>query len=59
MDKTLIMTKHIALYLTTLEIGVGINYVPQHKELVISFLLLELHIDWLKDNEGENTDGSN
>ena len=57
MDKTLIMTKHIALYLTTLEIGVGINYVPQHKELVISFLLLELHIDWLKveEQQGEKT----
>lgn len=54
MDKTIINTKHIQLYLTTLEIGVGINYVPQHKELVISFLLLELHIDWLKVVEDGN-----
>lgn len=56
MDKTLINTKHVQLYLTTLEIGVGINYVPQHKELVISFLLLELHIDWLREREDGNDD---
>ena len=50
MDITLINTRHLQLYLTTLEVGIGINYVHQHRELVLSFLLLELHIDWLKDD---------
>ena len=49
MDKTLINKKHVQLYLTTLEIGIGVNYVPQHKELIFSLLLLELHFDWLKE----------
>ena len=48
MDITLIETEHLQLYLTTLEIGIGINYVHQHRELIFSFLLLELHIDWLR-----------
>ena len=49
MDKTLINTKHLQLYLTTIEIGIGFTYVHQHRELIISFLLLELHISWLSE----------
>lgn len=48
MDKMLIDKDHITLYLSTFQIGLGINYVPQNKTIVIHLLLLELHINWLK-----------
>ena len=47
MDITLVNSKYVQLYLTTLEVGLGINYVHQHKELILSLLFLELHISWL------------
>ena len=41
MDKTLIMTKHFEIYLSTLQVGVGILFVPEHKSLHLHFLILE------------------
>lgn len=49
MDKTLINTKHIQLWLSTVEIGLGIICVPQNKDLVITIGLFHLCIDWIKD----------
>ena len=44
MDKILFETKHTTLYFSTLQIGMGIEYVPDNKDLVIQLILLELHI---------------
>jgi len=41
MDKTLINTKHFSLYFSTLQIGVGVFFVPEHKTLHITLLMIE------------------
>ena len=42
MDKTLIMTNHFEMYLSTLQIGMGVLYVPEHKQLHINLFILEI-----------------
>ena len=44
MDKRLIGSKHFELYLTTLEVGLGLMYVPDHKSLHLTILLFEFVI---------------
>ena len=44
MDKMIIDTKHITVYVSTLNIGIGISFILEHKELVISFGILEMII---------------
>ena len=44
MDKKLIDTKHFTLYLSTLQIGVGIEFIPEHKELIINLIVLSINI---------------
>lgn len=45
-DKTLLTTKYIDLYLSTLQIGIGIAYVPQHNNLHLHFIVFELVINF-------------
>ena len=42
MDKTLIHTKHFSLYFSTLQIGLAVLVVPDHKSLHINLLVLEI-----------------
>ena len=44
MDKKLIDTKHFTLYLSTLQIGLSIEFVTEHKELIIHLIILEINI---------------
>ena len=44
MDKILFETKHTVLYLSTVQIGFGIEWIVDNKDLCIHFLLLELHL---------------
>lgn len=44
MDKRLIGSKHFELYLTTLEVGFGLMFVPEHKSLHFTLLVLEFVI---------------
>lgn len=44
MDKKLIDTKHITVYITTLQIGVGILYITEHKALAINLGIIEINI---------------
>ena len=44
MDKKVIDTKHFTLYMSTLQIGVGIEYVTEHKELHINLIVFEFII---------------
>ncbi len=41
MDIQLVNTKHFDLYFNTLEFGVGINYVPNHKALCLNLIVFE------------------
>ena len=49
MDVTLFRTKHIALYFSTLTIGLGITVVPEHKSLHFVLGVFELEISLLGD----------
>ena len=42
MDKKLIDTKHLTVYASTLQIGVGIIYITEHKELHITIGIIEI-----------------
>ena len=44
MDKTIFKTKRVSLYFSTLQIGCGISFVPDHKGLYIQLLVFELEI---------------
>ena len=44
MDKMIIDTKHLTVYVSTLQIGVGISFVLEHRELVISLGIIEINI---------------
>lgn len=44
MDKRLIGSKYFELYLTTLEVGFGLMFVPEHKSLHLTILVLEFVI---------------
>ena len=44
MDKRLIDTKHLTIYISTLQIAVGISYVMEHKELIINLGVIEINI---------------
>ena len=41
MDKTLLKTKFMYIYFSTLQIGVGAFFVPEHRTLHITLLVLE------------------
>lgn len=44
MDKMLVDTKHLTVYLSTLQVGVGIIFVTEYKELHIMFGIFEIII---------------
>ena len=44
MDKKLIGTKHLTIYISTLQIAIGISYVVEHKELIINLGVIEINI---------------
>ena len=44
MDKRLIDTKHLTIYISTLQIAIGISYVVEHKELIINLGVIEINI---------------
>ena len=44
MDKKLVDTKHFTLYASTMQIGLGISFMPVHKELIIHLLIFEMNI---------------
>lgn len=44
MDKMLLDTKHITIYLSTLQIGIGVAYIPEHKELSIMIGIIEINL---------------
>ena len=43
MDKTLLKTKFLNIYFSTLQIGAGVFFVPDHKTLHITLLVLEFY----------------
>ena len=47
MDKLLFDTKNVQFYFSTLQIGIGISYVPEHKEIHFQLLVFEFCITWL------------
>ena len=44
MDKMIIDTKHLTVYVSTLQIGFGISFVVEHKELVIHLGVIEINV---------------
>lgn len=42
MDKRIIDTKHLTIYISTLQIGIGISFVTEHKELSIMLGVIEI-----------------
>lgn len=44
MDKRLIDTKHLTIYISSLQIAIGISYVVEHKELIINLGIIEINI---------------
>lgn len=44
MDKQLIDTKHLTIYISTLQIAIGMSYVIEHKELIINLGVIEINI---------------
>ena len=44
MDKRLIDTKHLTIYISTLQIAIGMSYVVEHKELIINLGVIEINI---------------
>ena len=51
MDKTLINTKHLMLYLSTYQVGLSILFVPEHKSLSIVVGCFELMLVFGKEVE--------
>lgn len=41
MDKKLIDSKHFTFYISTLQIGIGISFIPEHKELHVNLIIFE------------------
>ena len=56
MDKTLLETEFIDIYFSTLQIGVGVFFVPEHRTLHITLLVLEFCFYFGSDVEDENGD---
>jgi hypothetical protein len=44
MDERLFKSKHFDIYFSTLQIGVGLSYVPEHKTLHLHLILFEFCI---------------
>ena len=44
MDKKLIDTKHLTIYISTLQIAIGMSYVIEHKEFIINLGVIEINI---------------
>ena len=44
MDKMILDTKHLTIYVSTLQIGIGISYVVEHKELIINLGIVEINV---------------
>ena len=44
MDKTLLHTKRLDIYFSTLQIGVGFSYVPEHRTLYLHLVIFEFSI---------------
>ena len=42
MDKKIIDTNHITIYFSTLQIGLGISFISEHKELSIMLGVIEI-----------------
>ena len=42
MDKKIIDTKHLTIYFSTFQIGIGISFVTEHKELNIMLGVIEI-----------------
>ena len=42
MDKKIIDTKHLTIYISTLQIGIGISFVTEYKELSIDLGIIEI-----------------
>ena len=42
MDKKIIDTKHLTVYISTFQIGIGISFVTEHKELSIMLGVIEI-----------------
>lgn len=42
MDKMIIDTKHLTVYISTFQIGIGISFVTEHKELSIMLGVIEI-----------------
>ena len=42
MDKKIIDTKHLTIYISTFQIGIGISFVTEHKELSIMLGIIEI-----------------
>ena len=53
MDETLLSTKRFEIYFSTLQIGVGLHYVPEHKTLHLDLIVLEfcLYLGKLEDEK--------
>jgi hypothetical protein len=49
MDTKLFGSKHLDIYFNTMEFGIGINYVPQHKTLYLRLIVLEFSLCFLKE----------
>ena len=54
MDKTLLNTKFMDIYFSTLQIGVGMFFVPEHKTLHVTLLVLEFCFYFGGDVENGN-----
>lgn len=53
MDKKLIDTKHLTIYISTLQIAIGISYVTEHRELIINLGIIEIHVRVAKSEDKE------
>lgn len=56
MDKTLLKTKFMDIYLSTLQVGVGVFFVPEYKTLHITLLVLEFCFYFGGEVESGNDD---
>ena len=48
-DMVVFETKHVSLYFSTLEMGLGLTIVPQNKTVNIMLFVLDLNISWGND----------
>ncbi len=54
MDKTLLKTKFMDIYFSTLQIGAGVFFVPEYRTLHITLLVLEFCFYFIGEVEDEN-----